>query len=287
VSMSKIFHPIIQMCAMYSTPVQIVSVEPSPKVFCEMTDMLTAHLTKEDKQHMNSIRLNVALSSQTGHLVFRDPGNEGGQLLGNNFSDLSMMTTEEYAQYSECKYPGGEFRNMTLDRERQTSVPTYTLDLLVASLENLGKIRQYQEIFVVKIDTEGKNQPYNHYSFSMSCSNLLMYLATGHDYNTLLGAKELLKNKRITFIVFEVWSNIIVKSISQHMAQFEYQCFLLTKYALVPVHETDWWYPHLTNFTTQYWGNGLCAVKDSKDLAMLWRMYHSDDLKLLNSYELL
>lgn len=118
-------------------------------------------------------------------------------------------------------------------------------------------------------------------------STLFIHHAAGHDYNTLLGATELLRNKRITFIVFEVWKNGIVKSISQHMASFGYQCFLLTKYTLVPVHETDWWYPHLSDFVQQYWGNGLCGIKGSKDLAMLWRMYHSDDLKLLNSYELL
>ena len=120
-----------------------------------------------------------------------------------------------------------------------------------------------------------------------SFAQLLFRDSTGHDYNTLLGAKELLKNKRVTFIVVEVWNNNFVKSISQHMAQFEYQCFLLTKYALVPVHETEWWYPHLSNFTRTYWANGLCGIKNSKDLAMLWRMYHSDNLKLLNSYELL
>lgn len=165
VSISKIFHPILQMCHMYSSPVQIVSVEPSPKVFCEMSDMLTTHLTMEDKKQMNIVGLNVALSSQTGHLMFADPGNEGGQLVGSNFSDLALMTTEEYAQYSECKYPEGEFRNMTLDGDRRTSVPTYTLDLLVSSLENLGKTPLGQEIFVVKIDTEGKSQTYGQSGF--------------------------------------------------------------------------------------------------------------------------
>ena len=161
VSISKMFHPILQMCHMYSSPVQIVSVEPSPKVFCEMSDMVKTHLTKEDIQHMNNVRLNVALSSKTGHLLFADPGHEGGKLIGTNFSDLAMMTTEEYAQYSQCQYTEGEFRNMTLDNNRKTSVPTYTLDLLVASLENLGETPPNQEIFVVKIDTEGKSEPHN------------------------------------------------------------------------------------------------------------------------------
>lgn len=109
VSISKMFHPILQMCHMYTSPVHIVSVEPSPKVFCEMSDMLETHITKEDRSRANIVGLNVALSSQTGHLLFADPGNEGGQLVGSNFSDLALMTNEEYEQYSQCQYSEGEF----------------------------------------------------------------------------------------------------------------------------------------------------------------------------------
>jgi hypothetical protein len=93
----------------------------------------------------------------------------------------------------------------------------------------------------------------------------------------------LLQNKRITFIIFEVWSNHFVKLIAQHMTQYDYQCFLLTKDKLVPVDEHEWWYTHLDNFTRGWWGNGLCGIKGNPNIQMMWRMYHSDDLKLLNS----
>lgn len=116
---------------------------------------------------------------------------------------------------------------------------------------------------------------------------LLTIHTIGHDYNVLLGAKDLLRNKRITFIIFEVWSNQYIKLVAQHMSQYEYQCFLLTKDTLVPVHVDDWWYPHMDNFTRGWWGNGLCGIKGNDSLQMLWRMYHSDNLKLLNSYVLL
>lgn len=75
--------------------------------------------------------------------------------------------------------------------------------------------------------------------------------------------------------------------ISIYMSQHGYQCFLLTKDVLVPVHDPDWWYPHMANFSGPWWGNGLCGVKGSMNMQMLWRMYHSDNLKLLNSYDVL
>lgn len=153
VSIIKSFHPILQMCHMYSSPIQLVSVEPSPKVFCEMIEMVTSKLTEEDSR--SKVLLNLALSEKTGHLIFADPGNEGGKLIGNNFTDLPQMTDEDFARYSKCKYSTGEFRNMTLDGNRRSTVPTYTLDLLVSSLEALSKIQRDEEIFVVKIDTEG------------------------------------------------------------------------------------------------------------------------------------
>jgi hypothetical protein len=66
------------------------------------------------------------------------------------------MASNEYQQFSQCKL--ADFKNMSLDGNRQSIVPTYTLDLLVSSLEDpaVGKINQNEEIFVIKIDTEGK-----------------------------------------------------------------------------------------------------------------------------------
>lgn len=154
VSIIKTFQPILQMCHMFSTPIQLISVEPSPKVFCEMDDFVTTKLVEEDRK--NNVRLNVALSDQTGHLIFKDPGHEGGKIIGSNFTDLSKMAPNEYQQFSQCKL--ADFKNMSLDDKRQSIVPTYTLDLLVSSLEDpaMGKINQNEEIFVIKIDTEGK-----------------------------------------------------------------------------------------------------------------------------------
>lgn len=263
ISILKSFQNILQMCQSYSCPIQLISVEPSPKVFCEMTDTLSTKMIDEDRK--NNILLNIALSNNTGHLIFADPGNEGGKLNGTDFTTLPKITPVELESFTHCKYKEHEFRNMSVDNGRKSKVPTYTLDLLVSSLEDpsLEIIHQNEEIFVVKIDTEG------------------------HDYNVLLGATNLLQQKRITFIIFEVWSNNFVKLISKHMSQYDYQCFLLTKDTLVPVHESHWWYFHMDNFTRIWWGNGLCGIKGSKDMQMLWRMYHSDNLKLLNSYELL
>eukprot|EP00985_Skeletonema_marinoi_P001391 scaffold553_cov129-Skeletonema_marinoi.AAC.11 len=258
-SILKSFQPILQMCHPYSIPIQLISVEPSPKVFCEMTDTVSTKLVEEDSR--NSLLLNVALSDKTGHLIFADPGNEGGKLIGDNYTTLAKMTPGELESFSHCKYEDGELTDMPIDNERKSAVPTYTLDLLLSSLEEPGldKVHRDEEIFVVKIDTEG------------------------HDYNVLLGAKDLLRRKRITFIIFEVWTNHFVKLIAQYMMQYDYQCFLLTKDTLVPVQERDWWYFHMDNFTSGWWGNGLCGIKGSNDMQLLWRMYHSDNLKLINS----
>mmetsp|Transcript_9522 Transcript_9522/g.14428 ORF Transcript_9522/g.14428 Transcript_9522/m.14428 type:complete len:407 (+) Transcript_9522:129-1349(+) len=262
-SILKSFQPILQMCHPYSIPIQLISVEPSPKVFCEMTDTVSTKLVEEDSR--NSLLLNVALSDKTGHLIFADPGNEGGKLIGDNYTTLAKMTPGEFESFSHCKYEDGELTDMHIDNDRKSAVPTYTLDLLLSSLEEPGldKVHRDEEIFVVKIDTEG------------------------HDYNVLLGAKDLLRRKRITFIIFEVWTNHFVKLIAQYMMQYDYQCFLLTKDTLVPVQERDWWYFHMDNFTSGWWGNGLCGIKGSNDMQLLWRMYHSDNLKLINSYDLL
>lgn len=156
ISILKSFQSILQMCHMYSSPVQLISVEPSPKVFCEMTDTLSSKMIHEDRK--NNILLNIALSDKTGQLVFADPGHEGGKLIGNNYTALPKITPGELESFTHCKYKEDEFRNMSIDKSRKSMVPTYTLDLLVSSLEepSLDKISKNEEIFVVKIDTEGK-----------------------------------------------------------------------------------------------------------------------------------
>ena len=165
ISIMKSFYPILQMCKGYSIPIQLISVEPSPKVFCEMNDVVSTKLTDED--HRDNVLLNVALSDKTGHLIFADPGNEGGKLIGSNYTELSKITPGELKSFSRCKYEQGEFKSMDVDQSRQSTVPTYTLDLLVSSLEesNLDKIHLGEEIYVVKIDTEGKKNVFLHVAF--------------------------------------------------------------------------------------------------------------------------
>ena len=155
ISITKFFQPILQMCQLWSVPIQLLSVEPSPKVFCEMTDALSSKLIEED--YRNHILLNVALSDKTGYLTFNDPGNEGGKLVGSNYTTLAKMTSGELESLRTCQFKDGEFRNMTIDSSRETTVPTYTLDLLISSLEepSIGRVNQDEEIFVLKIDTEG------------------------------------------------------------------------------------------------------------------------------------
>jgi hypothetical protein len=76
-----IFQPVIGMCeGMLSNNVKVISVEPSPKVFCELED-----LVKERKWTDSQIlRLNIGLSDTSGVFQFADPGHEGGSLNTNS-----------------------------------------------------------------------------------------------------------------------------------------------------------------------------------------------------------
>jgi len=82
-----IFQPVIGMCeSMLSNNVKVISVEPSPKVFCELED-----LVKERKWTDSQIlRLNIGLSDTSGVFQFADPGHEGGSL--NTDSKVTNIT---------------------------------------------------------------------------------------------------------------------------------------------------------------------------------------------------
>ena len=82
-----IFQPVIGMCeGMLSNNVKVISVEPSPKVFCELED-----LVKERKWTNSQIlRLNIGLSDTSGVFQFADPGHEGGSL--NTTSKVTNIT---------------------------------------------------------------------------------------------------------------------------------------------------------------------------------------------------
>ena len=55
ISITKFFQPILQMCSGYSVPIQLISIEPSPKVFCEMTDTVSTKLIEEDRRNLSCL----------------------------------------------------------------------------------------------------------------------------------------------------------------------------------------------------------------------------------------
>jgi hypothetical protein len=73
ISIQGSFRPIQGMCGGFSTPFLLLSVEPSPKVFCELTQVMQKYPPSQEV-HL----LNVALSNEIGNHIFNDPGNEGG-----------------------------------------------------------------------------------------------------------------------------------------------------------------------------------------------------------------
>jgi FkbM family methyltransferase len=160
--------------------------------------------------------LNIALSDQTGHLIFSDPGEEGGRLVGGNFSDLPSISKTDLDKLGTCQL-GDAFKTLAIDHNRRSIVPTYTVDLLISSLDQLGTTNENDEILMLKIDTEG------------------------HDFNVIKGAKDLLRRKRVTFILFEVWNNQVIADVATFLDAYDYQCFLLTPRTLVPVHPKDFW----------------------------------------------
>lgn len=174
--------------------------------------------------------------------------------------ELGPMTADFLQNVTKCSM--SKETNHTLDNNRITVVPTFTMDLLVLSLKDLNIFQQDDDIFVLKIDTEG------------------------HDVNVLRGAKQLLQEKRITFVVFETYTNVLTKQVAELMGANGYLCFIISPAMLLPIHTEDWWYSHLEK-PLSWWGNGVCGIRGSKSLGMLWRMFHSDNSSLVDAYELL
>lgn len=139
------------------------------------------------------------------------------------------------------------------------------MDSLVKSLElpSIQEIHPNDQILILKIDTEG------------------------HDEYVIKGSNQLLSEKRITFVLFETATNQRVKSIVEFMAHHGYLCFLIFPTKLVPVHTTDWWYPHMDNFTGSWWGNGFCGIRNSTSLSFLYKAFHADNHFLLGAHDLL
>ena len=254
------FHKIVGMCGGFAVPFKLISVEPSPQVFCELDDL--AREKKWEFPAQDMLRLNIALSDVTGYLSFRDPGNEGGRLVDGTDQELGPMTADFLQNVTKCSMSNGTNTNHALDDSRITVVPTFTMDLLVSSLKDLNIFQQDDDIFVLKIDTEG------------------------HDVNVLRGAKQLLEEMRITFVIFETYTNALTKQVAELMGANGYLCFIISPAMLLPIHTEDWWYSHLEK-PLSWWGNGVCGIRGSKSLGMLWRMFHSSNSSLVNAYELL
>lgn len=257
-----VFHKIVGMCKSWSTDFTVVSIEPSPQVFCELEELVVKEGWEAPAQEI--IRLNVGMSDETGFLRFSDPGNEGGKLLGAVQSNETLgpvMTQDEFKNMSQCKNTGDY--NRTIDYSRTTTVPTYTMDTLVPALESLNNpmVPKGKEIFFLKVDTEG------------------------HDKFVIKGARNLLEQKRIVFVLFEVWNNSNLREIVEFMSEVDYVCFIISPEALIPVHPDNWWYDHLTEMEMGWWGNGVCGIRGSRSLSMLFRMFHSDNNFLLEAHD--
>jgi FkbM family methyltransferase len=261
-----IFQTVIGMCeGVLSNNVKVISVEPSPKVFCELEDLVKERIWTNSQ----ILRLNIGLSDTSGVFQFADPGHEGGSLnttskVTNITHDTNRGGDEHFNQITSCRIKNHSA--LEIDEGRVTEVPTYTMDELVSSVLSLvdnGANYDDDNILTLKIDTEG------------------------HDIFVIKGANQLLADKRITFVIFEVWSNANLKAIAEFMDQHDYFCFLIYPKMLVPVHPLDWWYPHLDNHTDDYWANGFCGIRSSRALSMLYKAFHADDEFLLGAHDVL
>jgi len=257
------FHKIVGICNSFSTSFTVVSIEPSPQVFCELEELVAKRGWEPPAQEI--IRLNIGMSDETGFLRFSDPGDEGGKLLGavkhiQNRTLGDTMTEEEFKTMTQCKDTGDH----NIDHHRITTVPTYSMDTLVAALQSLNQplLQKGNEIFFLKIDTEG------------------------HDKSVIKGAGNLLAQKRIVFVLFEVWNNANIRDIVDFMDKRDYACFIISPKMLIPVHPQNWWYDHLnTDIKGNWWGNGVCGIRGSSSLSMLFRMFHSDNDFLLKAHD--
>jgi FkbM family methyltransferase len=253
-----VFQQVIGMCESFGNSFKVVSIEPSPKVFCELEELAQ----RRGWPSSAILCLNVGLSNTSGVLAFYDPGHEGGMLQGSVLMDLPEMSVEDLDRMTSCHI--NDFKNYSIDDTRTTNVTTYTVDQLVNSLESpsIHEIHPDDHILILKNDTEG------------------------HDLHVIQGSNHLLADKRISFVLFEVWSNLKLKAIVEFMDQHDYICFIIFPIMLVPVHAVDWWYPHLDNFTGGWWGNGFCGIRNSPSLSLLYKAFHADNDFLMGAHDL-
>lgn len=252
-----VFQQVIGMCVGHGHAFKVFSIEPSPKVFCELEELAK----KRDWARSEIVRLNIGLSDKSGIFKFLDPGHEGGQLQGSVLVDLPEMLVEDFDRITSCYFNS---KNHSYDEQRTTNVTTYTMDQLVKSLESslIHEIQPDDNILILKIDTEG------------------------HDLYVMKGSNHLFSIKRISFVLFEIWTNPNLKAIVEYMDKHDYLCFVIFPTMLVPVHAIDWWYPHLDNFTNSWWGNGFFGNRNSSTLSMLYKAFHADNHFLTGAHDL-
>ena len=254
-----VFQQVIGMCQSHGNSFKVVSIEPSPKVFCQLEELAQ----RKGWLPSESLRLNIALSDKSGVVQFSDPGREGGALQGSVLTDLPDFSAEDLDRVMSCRI--NDSKSYSVDEERTINVTTYTMDQLVKSLESPSLyeiIHPDDHILILKIDTEG------------------------HDLYVIKGSNHLLANKRISFVLFEVWTNPNLKAIVEFMDQHDYLCFIIFPAMLVPVHAVSWWYPHLDNFTEDWWGNGFCGIRNSPSLSLLYKAFHADNDFLMGAHDL-
>ncbi len=161
-----VFQQVIGMCVGHGHAFKVFSIEPSPKVFCELEELAK----KRDWARSEIVRLNIGLSDKSGILEFLDPGHEGGQLQGSVLVDLPEMLVEDFDRITSCYFNS---KNHSNDEQRTTNVTTYTMDQLVKSLESslIHEIQPDDNILILKIDTEGHDlyvmKGSNHFGFSV------------------------------------------------------------------------------------------------------------------------
>jgi hypothetical protein len=84
---------------------KVVSIEPSPKVFCELEELAQ----RRGWPRSEILRLKVGLSNTSGVLAFYYPGHEGGMLQGSVLMDLPDMSAEDLDMMTSCHI--NDFKN--------------------------------------------------------------------------------------------------------------------------------------------------------------------------------
>lgn len=259
-----LFHQPVGMCKNYGITFTAISIEPSPKLFCSITKLVEGKGWKSPEQQF--IGLNIGMSDTTGKSEFEDNGREDGRLVDvvrdNKTTDQqqeqTLMEFDDFQKLSTCQLH---------DNSERRIVQTYTMDALVSSLQKMKEVSTVtpsDDIFLLKIDAEG------------------------YDEFVIKGAGNLLAEKRIEFVLFEIKYNFQLFETIKFLDTHDYLCFIIHPEFLIPIHHKDWWYDKLNNNLKDYWwGNAICGVRGRESLSMLYKMYTIDNEFLLNAHDVI